>query len=118
MKSPNKCQHETIGIKNYLQAESRIHILEQAVSEAQSSESQVTELQDWICRVDDLLNDFIEHDTTFECLPHDFQVNFNVYIYIFISLTSLHTTHIKYIFLFFFSTSLHVICFSFLSHSF
>jgi hypothetical protein len=50
--------------------------LEKAVSEAQSSESQVTELQEWICRVDDLLNDFIEHDTTFECLPHDFQVNF------------------------------------------
>ncbi|KAG5680611.1 hypothetical protein PVAND_010105 [Polypedilum vanderplanki] len=55
------------------QAESRIHILEQAVSEAQTSESQVTELQQWIFRVDDLLNDFIEHDTTFECLPHDFQ---------------------------------------------
>ncbi|KAL7035147.1 hypothetical protein ACKWTF_008245 [Chironomus riparius] len=55
------------------QAETRIHILEQAVSEAQTSESQVTELQQWIFRVDDLLNDFIEHDTTFECLPHDFQ---------------------------------------------
>ncbi|XP_070495965.1 dystrophin, isoforms A/C/F/G/H-like isoform X7 [Chironomus tepperi] len=55
------------------QAETRIHILEQAVSEAQTSESQVTDLQQWIFRVDDLLNDFIEHDTTFECLPHDFQ---------------------------------------------
>lgn len=44
------------------------------MSEAQSSESQVSELQQWIFRVDDLLNDFIEHDTTFECLPHDFQV--------------------------------------------
>lgn len=65
-------------IKNF-QAESRIHILEEAVSEAQSSESQVTDLQQWIFRVDDLLNDFIEHDTTFECLPHDFQViNFSV----------------------------------------
>lgn len=61
-------------VKFIFQAETRIHILEQAVSEAQTSESQVTELQQWIFRVDDLLNDFIEHDTTFECLPHDFQV--------------------------------------------
>lgn len=61
-------------VKFIFQAETRIHILEQAVSEAQTSESQVTELQQWILRVDDLLNDFIEHDTTFECLPHDFQV--------------------------------------------
>lgn len=44
------------------------------MSEAQTSESQVSELQQWIFRVDDLLNDYIEHDTTFECLPHDFQV--------------------------------------------
>lgn len=66
------------SIKNF-QAESRIHILEEAVSEAQSSESQVTDLQQWIFRVDDLLNDFIEHDTTFECLPHDFQV-INVFV--------------------------------------
>lgn len=58
------------------QAESRIQILEKAVSEAQTSESQVSELQQWIFRVDDLLNDYIEHDTTFECLPHDFQVIF------------------------------------------
>lgn len=60
--------------KFIFQAETRIHLLEQAVSEAQTSESQVTDLQQWIFRVDDLLNDFIEHDTTFECLPHDFQV--------------------------------------------
>jgi hypothetical protein len=71
-----------IILKTNLQAESRIHILEKAVSEAQSSESQVTDLQAWIFRVDDLLNDFIEHDTTFECLPHDFQVNLNwLFIY-------------------------------------
>lgn len=63
--------------KNF-QAESRIQILEKAVSEAQSSESQVSELQQWIFRVDDLLNDYIEHDTTFECLPHDFQVIFEL----------------------------------------
>lgn len=36
----------------------------------------MSELQQWIFRVDDLLNDYIEHDTTFECLPHDFQVIF------------------------------------------
>ncbi|CRK92206.1 CLUMA_CG005754, isoform A [Clunio marinus] len=61
--------------RDYLhhQAETRIQILEKAVSEAQLSESQVSDLQQWIFRVDDLLNDFIEHDTTFECLPHDFQ---------------------------------------------
>lgn len=70
MNLDQKCDFKTF------QAESRIHILEQAVSEAQTSESQVTELQQWIFKVDDLLNDFIEHDTTFECLPHDFQVNF------------------------------------------
>lgn len=57
-----------------MQAEGRIELLEKSVSEAQTSESQVSELQQWIFRVDDLLNDFIEHDTTFECLPHDFQV--------------------------------------------
>ena len=57
--------------------------MEKAVSEAQMSESQVTELQQWIMRVDDLLNDFIEHDTTFECLPHDFQVIFLSFIFSF-----------------------------------
>jgi hypothetical protein len=57
------------------QAESRIQVLEDSVSEAQTSENQVQDLQNWIFKVDDLLNDFIEHDTTFECLPHDFQVN-------------------------------------------
>lgn len=65
-------------IVKHLQAETRIQILEKAVSEAQTSESQVTNIQQWIFRVDDLLNDFIEHDTTFECLPHDFQVIFEM----------------------------------------
>lgn len=78
--SPNKFEHSKRILnrkpkktKNF-QAESRIQILEKAVSEAQTSESQVSELQQWIFRVDELLNDYIEHDTTFECLPHDFQV--------------------------------------------
>lgn len=67
---------EQSKIKTNFQAETRIQILEKSVSEAQFSESQVSELQQWIFRVDDLLNDYIEHDTTFECLPHDFQVIF------------------------------------------
>lgn len=67
---------EQSKIKTNFQAEQRIQILEKSVSEAQFSESQVSELQQWIFRVDDLLNDYIEHDTTFECLPHDFQVIF------------------------------------------
>lgn len=71
----NKILIENKKTQNF-QAESRIQILEKSVSEAQSSESQVSELQQWIFRVDDLLNDYIEHDTTFECLPHDFQVIF------------------------------------------
>lgn len=66
--------YQTQKKKTNFQAETRIQILEKAVSEAQSSESQVSDLQQWIFRVDDLLNDFIEHDTTFPDLPHDFQV--------------------------------------------
>lgn len=58
------------------QAESRIQILEKAVSEAQTSESRVSDLQHWIFRVDELLSDFIENDTTVECLPAEFQVIF------------------------------------------
>lgn len=49
-------------------------MLSEAVSEAQTSESRVSALQDWINRVDDLLKEYIENDTTMEDLPHDFQV--------------------------------------------
>ena len=49
-------------------------MLEQAVSEAQASESCVSTIQQWIQRVDGILNDFIENDTTMEDVPHDFQV--------------------------------------------
>jgi hypothetical protein len=79
-----------IFLTHNFQAESRIEVLEDSVSEAQTSENQVSDLQNWIFKVDDLLNDFIEHDTTFECLPHDFQVNFMLtacvcfYIFLFI----------------------------------
>lgn len=55
------------------QAKQRTTKLEQAVKEAQSSESQVSCLQQWIFRVDGILNDFIENDTTIEDVPHDFQ---------------------------------------------
>lgn len=68
--------HQNSQLTRNFQAESRIQVLEDSVSEAQTSENQVSDLQNWIFKVDDLLNDFIEHDTTFECLPHDFQVNF------------------------------------------
>lgn len=57
-----------------LQAKQRIQVLEKSVSEAQTSESQVSDLQRWICRVDDLLNDYMENDTTVQDMPHDFQV--------------------------------------------
>lgn len=63
------------------QAESRIQILEKAVSEAQTSESRVSDLQHWIFRVDELLSDFIENDTTVECLPAEFQVYFFYYLF-------------------------------------
>lgn len=49
-------------------------MLSEAVSEAQTSESRVLALQDWISRVDELLKEFIDNDTTMEDLPHDFQV--------------------------------------------
>ncbi|XP_029733075.2 dystrophin, isoforms A/C/F/G/H isoform X10 [Aedes albopictus] len=55
------------------QAHQRTVKLEQAVKEAQSSESQVSCLQQWIFRVDGILSDFIENDTTIEDVPHDFQ---------------------------------------------
>ncbi|XP_062563799.1 dystrophin, isoforms A/C/F/G/H-like isoform X2 [Armigeres subalbatus] len=56
-----------------VQAHQQTVKLEQAVKEAQSSESQVSCLQQWIFRVDGILNDFIENDTTIEDVPHDFQ---------------------------------------------
>lgn len=50
-------------------------MLEKAVTEAQSSESRVSNLQLWIYQVDRMLNEFYENDTTIEDLPHDFQVS-------------------------------------------
>lgn len=50
-------------------------MLEKAVSEAQTSESRVQNFQQWIYRVDDLLNEHLDNDTTMEDLPHDFQVS-------------------------------------------
>ncbi|XP_055532577.1 dystrophin, isoforms A/C/F/G/H isoform X7 [Wyeomyia smithii] len=55
------------------QAKQRTTKLEQAVKEAQSSESQVSCLQQWIFRVDGILSDYIENDTTVEDVPNDFQ---------------------------------------------
>lgn len=49
-------------------------MLEKAVTEAQTSESRVSNLQLWIYQVDRMLNEFYENDTTIEDLPHDFQV--------------------------------------------
>lgn len=49
-------------------------MLEKAVTEAQSSESRVSNLQQWIYHVDRMLNEFYENDTTIEDVPHDFQV--------------------------------------------
>ncbi|XP_055596145.1 dystrophin, isoforms A/C/F/G/H isoform X3 [Uranotaenia lowii] len=54
-------------------AKQRTVKLELAVREAQSSESQVSCLQQWIIRIDGILNEFIENDTTIEDVPHDFQ---------------------------------------------
>lgn len=50
-------------------------MLEKAVSEAQTSESRIQNFQQWIYRVDDLLNEHLDNDTTMEDLPHDFQVS-------------------------------------------
>lgn len=58
-----------------MKARQRTQMLEKAVTEAQSSESRVSNLQQWIYHVDRLLNDFYENDTTIEDVPHDFQVS-------------------------------------------
>lgn len=50
-------------------------MLEKAVTEAQSSESRVSNLQQWIYHVDRMLNEFYENDTTIEDVPHDFQAS-------------------------------------------
>lgn len=52
-------------------------MLEQSVSEAQTSESRVSNLQNWISHVDEVLSEHLENDITLEDLPHDFQVNFS-----------------------------------------
>lgn len=49
-------------------------MLEKAVTEAQSSESRVSNFQKWITHVDQMLNEFYDNDTTIEDVPHDFQV--------------------------------------------
>lgn len=51
-------------------------MLEQSVSEAQTSESRVSNLQNWISHVDEVLSEHLENDITLEDLPHDFQVHF------------------------------------------
>lgn len=48
----------------YFKAKHRISTLEKAVTKAQTSETKIIELQQWLYRVDDMLNDFIENDTT------------------------------------------------------
>ncbi|XP_055714947.1 dystrophin, isoforms A/C/F/G/H-like [Phlebotomus papatasi] len=58
------------------QAEQRGQMLEQAVSEAQTSEGRVSNLQIWIYKVDEILTEHIENDITMEDLPHDFQVRY------------------------------------------
>lgn len=55
-------------------------MLEMAVTEAQSSESRVSNLQLWIYQVDRMLNEFYENDTTIEDLPHDFQVRCTIFL--------------------------------------
>lgn len=60
----------------YDKAKQRTQILEKAITEAQSSESRVSNFQKWINHVDQMLNEFYENDTTIEDVPHDFQVNF------------------------------------------
>lgn len=60
----------------YVQGKQRQTMLETAVSEAQTSESRIQNFQHWINRVDELLNEHLDNDTTMEDLPHDFQVRF------------------------------------------
>lgn len=45
-----------------------------AVSEAQTSEKRITNLHTWIARVEDILKEHEDNDTTMDDLPHDFQV--------------------------------------------
>lgn len=71
---PNKKKHPTL-----FQAKQRQAVLEQAVSEAQNSESRITNFQNWIHRTDESLHEHLENDTTMDDLPHDFQVG-NVFV--------------------------------------
>lgn len=50
-------------------------MLERAVSEAQTSEKRITNLHTWIERVDEMLKEHEDNDTTMDDLPHDFQVS-------------------------------------------
>lgn len=66
------------------QAKQRTQMLEQSVSEAQTSESRVSNLQNWISHVDEVLSEHLENDITLEDLPHDFQVHLSAcFIYYF-----------------------------------
>lgn len=60
--------------KTHFQGKQRQTMLEQAVSQAQHSESRVTNFQNWVQRTDEALNEHLENDTTMDDLPHDFQV--------------------------------------------
>lgn len=59
------------------QAKQREKMLEMAVSEAQTSEKRITNLHNWIARVEDVLKEHEDNDTTMDDLPHDFQVTWN-----------------------------------------
>lgn len=57
-----------------VQGKQRQSMLEKAISEAQTSEIRIQNFQEWISHVDELLNEYLDNDTTMEDLPHDFQV--------------------------------------------
>lgn len=63
-----------------MQGKQRQSMLEKAISEAQSSESRIQNFQQWINHVDELLNEYLDNDTTLDDLPHDFQVSVNLLI--------------------------------------
>lgn len=53
----------------------RKKMLEEEVSEAEKSQTFVMQLENWLCKVDDVLSEHIENDVTVEDLPDDFQVS-------------------------------------------
>lgn len=56
-------------------ANTRAQMLDSSAKEAQSSESKISYLLDWIAKVDVMLSEHIENDVGVEDLPHDFQVS-------------------------------------------